>query len=250
MDHREIVRLFDAQVRANPVATPGLTVVSDGEVTRLEGAYNFVCHWTFNQQTAMQAIAQQADFFRQQGQTLMWRVYDYDQPANIGACLEQQGFVANPQGTLMVLPLEETTLAVTDHDIRHITAPDGLHDYLAVAEAAFDKDDIGSFDYFSQLLSLNDFGFFCGYAEGEPAVSGLLQIQPNSCFGMLFGGGVSPLHRGKGFYRATVAARVAMAKAQGLKYLTTEARQSSLPILESLGFIPLARETTWMLPID
>ncbi len=256
MDNTEILRLYDTQVRANPVATPGLTVVADGDVIRLEGAFNFICHWTFNQATAMQAVAAQADYFRQRDQALMWRVYDHDKPANIAACLTELGFVADPQGTLMVLPLAEVVLPLAEqhisttaitHDIRQITATDGLSDYLRVAEEAFGNDEISSVEYFAKLLPRSDFALFCGYADAEPAVSGLLQMPPNSCFGLLFGGGVSPAHRSKGFYRATVAARVAVAKTRGLKYLATEARQSSRPILESLGFIPLVHETTWLL---
>lgn len=250
MDKDKILRLYDAQVRANPVATPGLTVTLGGEVTRLQGVFNFICHWRFNEKGAAQAVGEHADYFRQRQQSLMWRVYGHDKPENIAACLTEQGFVASPQGALMVLPLDDVVMKPVEHDIQHITTAQGVRDYLTVSHAAFHQDEVGSFDYFSKLLPLNDFALFCGYADGEPAVSRLLQIQPNSCFGLLFGGGVSPEHRGKGFYRATVAARVAFAKTRGLKYLTTEARATSRPILTSLGFIPLTDEVTWILEMD
>jgi hypothetical protein len=38
-----------------------------------------------------------------------------------------------------------------------------------------------------------------------------------------------------------------MARDRGLKYLSTEARETSRPILQRLGFIPAVRETTWVL---
>lgn len=247
---KEILRLYDAEVRANPVAAPGLKVVTGGDVTRLEGAFNFICCWTFCEETARQAVSDQAGYFRQLGEALMWRVYGHDKPSNLEGCLQQQGFVANPSGTLMVLPLADQAVGATGHDIRQITSAAGVRDFIAVSEAAFDNDDIAQFGYFEKLLSRSDFALFCGYADAEPAVSGLLQMPPNASFGLLYGGGVSPAHRGKGFYRATVAARVALAKARGLKYLATEARASSRPILESLGFIPLVRETTWVLPVE
>jgi GNAT superfamily N-acetyltransferase len=244
----EIIDLFDAQVRANPVANHGVKLVPVDNVTRLEGAFNFICNWSFDEKTAMQAVKAQADYFRQLGETLIWRVYDHDKPSNLAQCLTEQGFEASPQGTLMVLPLDDNTLAESGHDIRLVTSSDTLRDYVAVAELAFADDDIGDVEYFEKLMAANDFALFCGYADGEPAVSALLQIQPDSVFGLLFGGGVPPAHRGKGFYKASVAARAALARSQGLKYLATDARETSRPILESLGFIPLVRETTWLLP--
>jgi hypothetical protein len=42
--------------------------------------------------------------------------------------------------------------------------------------------------------------------------------------------------------------RELVARQRGLKYLSTEAQETSRPILEKLGFIPLVQETTWILP--
>jgi GNAT superfamily N-acetyltransferase len=175
-------------------------------------------------------------------------LYDHDKPANIEACLKQEGFMPNPKGTLMVLPLNDDICTQTGHDICRVTSADRVHDYLSVAKAAFGSVEEGQFDYLTELMSAPDFALFCGYADGEPAVSGLLQMPAGTSFGLLYGGGVSPAHRSKGFYKAAVAARVSVARERGMKYLATEARETSRPILESLGFIPLVKETTWMLP--
>ena len=247
MDNKDILRLFDAQVRANPVATPSLKVVTSDQVTRLEGAFNFICNWTFDEHGAAKAVAAQASYFKDLGETLMWRVYSHDQPSNIAKCLTAQGFKPSPEGTLMVLSLDDSDISEAGHDIRRVTTTDGLKDYLAISQAAFDDDEVADFEYFEQLLANDDFAFFCGYFEGVPAVCSHLQIQPDSIFGQLFGGGVSEVFRGKGLYRASVATRVALARKRGLKYLTTEARETSRPILESLGFVALTKETTWIL---
>jgi GNAT superfamily N-acetyltransferase len=246
----KILELYDAEIRANPAGTPGLKVVRDAYVTRLEGAFNFVCSWEFSDDTALQAVGEQASHFRRLGEALIWRIYDHDKPSNIEACLKQEGFVPSPPGTLMVLPLEGRIPTETGHDIRRVTSSAGLRDYLSVAAAAFGSVNAGDFGYFSQLLSEPNFALFSGYIGDEPVASGRVEMPLSTSFGLLFGGGVSPSHRGKGFYRALVGVRALIARERGLKYLSTEARETSRPILGMLGFIPLARETTWLLPIN
>ncbi len=57
-----------------------------------------------------------------------------------------------------------------------------------------------------------------------------------------------PDHQGRGVYRALVAARAAEARRRGVRYLTVDARETSRPILERLGFQPLATVRGWTLP--
>jgi GNAT superfamily N-acetyltransferase len=63
----------------------------------------------------------------------------------------------------------------------------------------------------------------------------------------LYGGGTDPAWRGRGVYRALVAARSAEAKARGYRYLFVDARETSRPILERLGFEALATVRGWTL---
>ncbi|MFT5012863.1 MAG: GNAT superfamily N-acetyltransferase [Planctomycetaceae bacterium] len=244
----KILTLYDAEVRVNSVDSPGIKVVRDVSVTRLQGAFNFICCWKFSEDSAQQVVSQQANHFRQLDEELIWRVYGHDKPTNIEACLEQEGFIASPSGTLMVLPLEGELPLDHAHDIRRVNSVAGLKDYMSVAEAAFGSVDATQFGYYSKILSEPNFALFCGYANNEPVTSGRLEMLWGTSFGLMFGGGVSPTHRGKGYYRALVKVRELVARQRGLKYLSTEAQETSRPILEKLGFIPLVQETTWILP--
>jgi len=58
---------------------------------------------------------------------------------------------------------------------------------------------------------------------------------------ILFGGATLLSARGRGAYRALVAARAAEAAARGTPALVTHAGRMSRPILERLGFAPIAR---------
>lgn len=50
-----------------------------------------------------------------------------------------------------------------------------------------------------------------------------------------------------GIYRALVAERAREARRRGLQHLSTEARETSKPILRNLGFVSAAKEVTWVL---
>lgn len=79
--------------------------------------------------------------------------------------------------------------------------------------------------------------------RGEPAGAAAAVMLPRSAF--LLGAVVLPEHRGRGLYRALVAARAQQARQRGLAWLTTHAiESSSAPILARLGFAEVCRMTS------
>jgi hypothetical protein len=58
---------------------------------------------------------------------------------------------------------------------------------------------------------------------------------------------VAPSYRRMGIYRALVVERAREAGRRDLRYLSTEARETSKPILQNLGFVSAGKEVTWML---
>ncbi len=78
--------------------------------------------------------------------------------------------------------------------------------------------------------------------------SGGLQLPRGRAFAGLYSGGTVPDYRGRGAYRALVAARAAEALRRGYRYLTVDARETSRPILQRLGFQALATIRGWTLP--
>ena len=80
---------------------------------------------------------------------------------------------------------------------------------------------------------------FLAFVDGEPAAAAHAAYTP---FGLLlFGGATLPSLRGRGAYRALVAARAEEGAARGTPLLVTHAGRMSRPILERLGFEPVAR---------
>ena len=80
---------------------------------------------------------------------------------------------------------------------------------------------------------------FLAFVEGRPVAAGYASYTPLGL--LLFGGATLPAARGRGAYRALVAARAREAAARGTPVLVTHAGQMSRPILERLGFTSVAR---------
>jgi GNAT superfamily N-acetyltransferase len=80
---------------------------------------------------------------------------------------------------------------------------------------------------------------FLGFVNGEAVSAAYASYTPLGL--LLFGGATLPAFRGRGAYRALVAARAEEAAARGTPALVTHAGRMSRPILERLGFVPVAR---------
>jgi ribosomal protein S18 acetylase RimI-like enzyme len=75
----------------------------------------------------------------------------------------------------------------------------------------------------------------------------LLFFQPGAdSFARLLGGSTLPQWRGRGIYRALVAARAQRAAARSVKYLQVDASDDSAPILRRLGFRPVTTTTAYV----
>ena len=245
-----ILALYNAEVRARPIARAGFTIENEGGLVCLTGPFRFVSAWPMAENDLDAAAAAVVSRARRSGTPLFWRLFDHDNPAVLPDILTRHGLVPDPPGTLMVFDLEralDSTPATTE--VRRATTPKDVDDYLAVMDAVFNDDDAARMKTtYDALLDDPTFCLFTAYADGQPVAAARLETGPRRQFGALFGGGVRPAHRGQGLYRALVHARAAEARRLGLRYLTVEALETSRPILERMGFIALAQETTWMLP--
>ena len=80
---------------------------------------------------------------------------------------------------------------------------------------------------------------FLAWVDGEPAAAAYSAYTTLGV--ILFGGATLPAARGRGAYRALVAARAAEAEQRGTPTLVTHAGHMSRPTLERLGFEAVAR---------
>jgi GNAT superfamily N-acetyltransferase len=249
MDLGRVLAQYDAEVRARPTAQPGFEVERTDGVVRLTGHFNFVCWWDLAPGAAHDAVASQAADFRSRGKSLIWRVYEHDRPAELGGILADEGFEAEQPGTLMIFDLANQLTAPvgSDIEIRRVSTLEDLQGFIAASDVAFGQQESWWLDAYSSRLGDPDLGLYIALVSGKAVASARLELG-SSNFGLLFGGGVSPSYRRQGLYRALVAERAKEAKRRGCSYLVTDARETSRPILQNLGFIGAVRETTWVLP--
>lgn len=249
MDLDRILARFDAEVRAKPSPPAGMSVERRDGLVLLTGGFNYVSAWNLTAPTMAAAVAEQAARFRARGQALMWRVYDHDGPPGLAACLSAAGFEPDPPGTLMFFDLAQDlpTTAMDGVEVRRVRTLAELEGFVSAAGLAFGQEEPWQREAFAKQLDDPDMALFVAWLCGQAVASARLEMAAGRAFGLLFGGGVAPAHRGQGLYRALVAARVAEARARGLAYLSIEARDTSRPILERLGFVPAGRETIWTL---
>jgi GNAT superfamily N-acetyltransferase len=249
MNLGRVLALYDTEVRARPAAQPGFEVERTGGVVRLTGYFNFVSWWDLASGAARAAVAKQAAYFRSRGEQLIWRVYEHDKPAELGDCLAEEGFEPEAPGTLMIFDLANQVAAPIgpEVEIRRVTTIEDLQGFMAASDAAFGGEESWRKSAYSDRLSDPDLALHVALVSGKIVASARLEMGASS-FGQLFGGGVSPQYRRQGLYRALVAERAQEARRHGCSYLCADARETSRPILQELGFICAASETTWVLP--
>ncbi len=131
-------------------------------------------------------------------------------------------------------------------EIRRVRDEAGLNDLIAVRSEALGRNESTMAGLFLPRLGDPTLRLFVAYADGMPVATGRLEMPPDRSFAGLWGGTTVPAFRGRGIYRMLVAERAREAQRRGYRYLRVDARDSSRPILERLGFVPLTTVTGWV----
>jgi GNAT superfamily N-acetyltransferase len=248
MDAAAVLARYDREVRADPPAEVGVTRTWADGVLRTEGAYNFIGWWDFPAETARAIAEREAAFFR--GRDVQWKVYSHDGPANLAAALTAAGWHEDEPETFLVLDMDAATPPSDPPpgiEVRQVRDRAGIADLAAVSDAAFGRAEPWRAEQLAGRLQDPTQALFVAYDDGRPVSSGRLELAPGKAFAGLYGGGTVPDYQGRGAYRALVGARAAEARRLGHRYLTVDARETSRPILQRLGFQPLAVVRDWML---
>ncbi len=250
MDHAEVLRTFDAQMREKAGE-----VTPEGVIRRVEPGpkgWAGVLWSDLTEATADRAIAAQLQWLDAHGgedREFEWKLYSHDRPADLADRLAAAGFVPEPPETLMVAEIAELPLDTPPPDgVRFETVTDAAGvDLVAEANAkAFDRDFAGYRERLLGALGDPDLHMTVAMAGDRPVCGARIEFHPGTDFASLWGGGTVKEWRRRGIYRALVSHRARLAAERGFRYLQVDASDQSRPILERLGFAPLAVTTPYL----
>jgi GNAT superfamily N-acetyltransferase len=212
---------------------PHLTRTILGKLTMVSWSH-------LNEANAEEVIAGELAHPRAENSSFEWKFYIHDNPPDLLARLQQHDLKAGPTEAVMIYDLVAgpPPCPAGNCTVRKITHPNQIDHYRRVAEEALGQDYSRISGYLLEGLQRNstDHVGYISYVNNEPVSIGRLYTHPLSAFGGLYGGITREAYRGRGFYRAIIAARAADAIELGARYLLVDALPTSRPILERLGF--------------
>jgi GNAT superfamily N-acetyltransferase len=260
MDAAQLLSAYNTQVRRPLGPDPeGGIAEQDGNVIRWvapsgDGASCIL--WSqLTASTADAAIADQVAFFSARASDseaeFEWKLYDYDQPADLADRLLAAGFEAEDEELLVVgevAKIQGEVVLPPGVRLVQVTDKAGVDLLCDVRDQVFGSEGSFSREWLADLLAdpQENTIMVLAMAGDLPVCSARIQFLPGTEFAGLWGGGTLPEWRGKGIYRAMVAYRANLAAERGYRYLQVDTSLDSRPILIRLGFTPLAYTTPYV----
>jgi GNAT superfamily N-acetyltransferase len=247
---------FDAQIRRKTEADePGAVIEADAGVLRwvAPGKQTSCITWSeLSADTADQVIAAQKQYFAARGTPVEWKLYDYDQPADLAQRLVAAGFEPDDEELMLVAEtaaIDAVVVLPAGVRLVPVADPAGVEAMMAVHDLAFTEHpspELGE-RLLAQLKKTPELiQMVVAMAGDEPVAAARIEFIPGTDFAGLWGGGTVPAWRSKGIFRALVACRAGLATERGYRYLQVDALPTSQPILQRLGFEPVASTTPYV----
>ncbi|MGN6678646.1 MAG: GNAT family N-acetyltransferase [Streptosporangiaceae bacterium] len=259
MNRSDVLAAFNQQVRqsTSPDGT-GARYETDAHLVRRiaePGLGGSGVLWSsLDAGNADEVIAGEVRFFGGRGERFEWKLYSYDEPADLSDRLTAAGFVPEEPESLMIAAIEE----IID-ELRSAALPPGVTLDRPADEAGVDRltkvhELVFGADESELRASLREqlatapetIDMVIAMAGDEPVSAARTDFLPGTQFAGLWGGGTLPQWRRRGIYRALVRHRAELAAKRGYSYLTVDASDQSRPILERIGFERMAVTTPYI----
>ncbi|QHW34864.1 GNAT family N-acetyltransferase [Paenibacillus rhizovicinus] len=187
-------------------------------------------------------ICRERDSAAAGGYTLEWKHYGHDAPEDLPERLVAAGFVPADEEEVLVLALDEASLAAFDdagrHEIKIVRDEGSLADYAEISR------EIGRRNAEEERLALalqvqagtDEMSIHIAYADGEPVACGRVYFRDGGTYAELSGGRTKTAHRRQGHFTSLVASRLRESRDRGRTHAFVDALPTSAPILRKLGF--------------
>jgi GNAT superfamily N-acetyltransferase len=252
-----LLAAYDAQLRLWVPAVPSASPVYELEgpvlrvVGRTRGFVETARDMGMRGAELDALIRRHRDFFAARGEAVEWKTRSHDVAADLPERLESAGFVAEDRETVVIgltAPLASAPMLPDGITLRRVTTRPDLERIAALQTEVWGEDQAWLADDLESILRAGGEDVVIIVAEaGDRLVSSArLEFQPGTDFAGLWGGSTLAEWRGRGLYRALVAARAQLAARRGVHYLQVDASDDSLPILLRLGFEAVTRTTPYV----
>jgi|GEM_PF-1152554 len=237
-----------------------------GERIELDNRIRFIWHAhetgmisysTLDEASADTAILEEIAYFKTLNYPFEWKLFSYDTPSDLGDRLLKHDFEKEEVEAVMVLTIADAPEKLRQpisYDIRLATTPDMFYDVDKVYYEVWKDDPFADAsptrmsDWFLPRFENHpeSFNMYVVYVDDKPVSYGRVEFAEDNPFGSIWGGSTLESYRRRGIYTQLVAKRMQDAQSRGCEYLTVDARpDTSMPILEKLGFIRIAYATAY-----
>ncbi len=245
------LQAYDTQLRTDAETPSALSVTQRGplRLATFAGGLGFITYQDLGGATAadMQALVRGAlaHYQRDPGiAKIEWKTRLHDAAPGLAQALAAHGFVPEKAESIMVGPV--TALCAPGPPdgvtLRKVTTETDVRAMSAMVDEAFgEKTSIRIANSLLARLARQD-GMELWVAENDGAMvsAGRLEPVPSSDFAGIWGGATLQAYRGRGIYRALVAARARSAQSMGKTLIHSDSTEDSRPILERSGLIKVS----------
>lgn len=253
VDTAALLAAYDARMRMPSAIVPaGVTYERDGPVVRVVGAHlgriRAPRDVGVTGPELDRLIARQRDYFAARGQGVEWKTRAHDLPTDLPERLVAAGFVAQEPSTVLIGFAEEIAADPVLPDgvvLRQVTAPEDLRRIADQQTEVWGFDCSWVADMLQSWLSSDpdQLTILVAEAGGRFACTAWAVYHTGSEFVALLGGTTLPEWRGRGLYRALLAARAQASADRGYRLLHVDASRDSAPILRRCGFHEITTST-------
>jgi hypothetical protein len=201
--------------------------------------------WVRSERSAAEIVTEVNSLARDRGVgEVTWSVYPTTTPSDLADHLLSLGGTVRDEGGLMSLRVpDDGKLDVGPTEaviVRPVSDVHGLTAYRRIVSTVFSQPLASDADIAAEADGIvpNDSSGcrFVAYVDGEPAGSGAVVVRDDGA-GSLFGAATYSHLRGRGAYRAILAARTRWARQHDVPVLLVSGRlTTSAPIMERVGF--------------
>lgn len=237
----ELLRRYDAEVRATAATRvpAGWESSTDGPLLRAVGARSGHAMLTvpahdLPADEVADLVERTVRWFTGHGRWFEWKTYDHDR-ADLPGLLLAAGAAAEDHETLVLGEAARLVDGPADVPVREVATRADMDRVAGLQTEVWGEDWSWLAEELDLSVAAGLLRVFVVEMDGRVVSAAWLEPFAGTGFAGLWGGSTLTAYRGRGIYRALVAARARVALDLGHPVLQVDASEDSRPILERLG---------------